>query len=820
MIFKRAVTPAVLWVLAFLTPPSTLAQQVEALFPGVVRLTALRNDIRKFGTGFVIRVTESEIYIVTASHVVEGDKNPTVEFFTERNSPVSARVLELEGADPRGLALLVVDVDETQRSGVIALPLADAAELEPADRLLLIGMPRQAGPWSALVVSVVNQRGRDIVFSPAADKGYSGGPVVKSRQVVGVVTTKNQDDGWATPVEIIRLFVRSRGIEFAMPVTVGNCSTQVPHLETQVQQSPEDLDSWAALADCYQILGKWQEHVGTQERLLQTEVAFSEMSAVERAQAQSLTHYLLAMTLMLDEVQVLYRDYLERAKFHAERARILGRNSHAYPMSLFLLGFIRAKERTDPPPSSQDVEEFFDGGGIWIDTTTWLSPDLRRNLTLFRYYWFGRALSAVKAYDRAQEELESGLALAMRTQTEDAIQDPDDFLLRLGMNASRKGDGNGARGYWDQMVEPNKLAQSLYQYSMTLWGEGNEAKNAGRDGEARENLQLAADYMEEAERAGYGGWRFLLGRGSLYFVLDDVLSAASDWRRCTELNTTARMCYYMLGRAYRSIEGKLPEAIAALRRAIELDPADDGGYYRLGGAAIENSDFETAARAFEKSIELNPDRVRSYYGMALSLGALAGQAPAHGDSSIALYESNLRYSREGRERAHSTGEHALAEQFESSARSVLNSLAYGYAERRENLTLALEYINEALDLNPAEQELPYFLDTKAWVLVLAADRFAEGEKHAAYEDAEGLLREALEHGYDGNRKAEAETVFHLGYIQQLRGRYDDARNLFLRALRLDPQYEPAKKALNELPRGESSSSGWENAPAAGPNLPS
>jgi tetratricopeptide (TPR) repeat protein/predicted Ser/Thr protein kinase len=52
--------------------------------------------------------------------------------------------------------------------------------------------------------------------------------------------------------------------------------------------------------------------------------------------------------------------------------------------------------------------------------------------------------------------------------------------------------------------------------------------------------------------------------------------------------------------------GKVPEAIAELRRALQLAPNSDDGYRRLGSAYWESGQKEEAFRAYEKAIEINP----------------------------------------------------------------------------------------------------------------------------------------------------------------------------------------------------------------------
>jgi S1-C subfamily serine protease len=78
-----------------MAPWQAFAQDEASLRGGVVKIMSTNRDgMHSTGTGFVVKAEGSSVYIVTAAHVVEGDSNPQVEFFTRRNTPVSAAVLK------------------------------------------------------------------------------------------------------------------------------------------------------------------------------------------------------------------------------------------------------------------------------------------------------------------------------------------------------------------------------------------------------------------------------------------------------------------------------------------------------------------------------------------------------------------------------------------------------------------------------------------------------------------------------------------------------------------------------------------------------
>lgn len=63
------------------------AQDATSLRGGVVKIMSVNLEgMRRTGTGFVVKIEGTSVYIVTAEHVVEDDPNPQIEFFTRQNT--------------------------------------------------------------------------------------------------------------------------------------------------------------------------------------------------------------------------------------------------------------------------------------------------------------------------------------------------------------------------------------------------------------------------------------------------------------------------------------------------------------------------------------------------------------------------------------------------------------------------------------------------------------------------------------------------------------------------------------------------------------
>ena len=82
------------------------AQDTAAQTAAVVKITAEEDGQRKTGAGFVVKTEADAAYIVTASHVVAGDKHPQVRFFADRTRASKAEAIALD--EHMDVALIVV----------------------------------------------------------------------------------------------------------------------------------------------------------------------------------------------------------------------------------------------------------------------------------------------------------------------------------------------------------------------------------------------------------------------------------------------------------------------------------------------------------------------------------------------------------------------------------------------------------------------------------------------------------------------------------------------------------------------------------------
>jgi len=197
--------------LAFVSP--CLPQDIEILQKGVVKVTTTTFEgKRKIGTGFIVRLGVDVVYIVTASHVIEGARDVKVEFFTGRNRLIPVEVLGLEGDDPRGLAALAIEGKIP--AGVSVLKMDRVTPVRAGEPVTIIGFPDAGGPWAVTKGEIVGRKGKTIAFSGAVDEGNSGGPLIKEGQVIGVVTEARAPFAYAAPAVIAQYVLESWGVKF------------------------------------------------------------------------------------------------------------------------------------------------------------------------------------------------------------------------------------------------------------------------------------------------------------------------------------------------------------------------------------------------------------------------------------------------------------------------------------------------------------------------------------------------------------------------------------------------------------------------------
>jgi len=188
---------------------TALAQDVDTLRSGVVKIVAIEEGKQKTGTGFVVQHASGNTLIVTTSHVIRGDKFPKVEFYTLRNTWIDAEVLHND--ERREIALLRIRDRTPVPPDVKVFSLSSSRDVKDNEELVAIGFPRGGGPWAAVRVTLASRQGIDLTLDGNIDEGNSGGPVLKQDKIIGLVTDADRF-GRAVPAEIVTMVLEGWGI--------------------------------------------------------------------------------------------------------------------------------------------------------------------------------------------------------------------------------------------------------------------------------------------------------------------------------------------------------------------------------------------------------------------------------------------------------------------------------------------------------------------------------------------------------------------------------------------------------------------------------
>jgi hypothetical protein len=200
-----------LLLLAVLFPHALWAQDIAQVKKGVVKITAQVEGKNQIGSGIIVKLEEDHAYIVTASHVIEGDPQPSVMFFSAPHRPFRARVLGLEGGNPAGLAALLIE--GKLPPDLHALNLDQTTSIGGGEAITLIGFPRLEGSlWTVTTGTLSGRRGSALSFAGVADEGNSGGPVLFQGKVVGIVTQVGAKFNSAAPAMLARFALEGWGV--------------------------------------------------------------------------------------------------------------------------------------------------------------------------------------------------------------------------------------------------------------------------------------------------------------------------------------------------------------------------------------------------------------------------------------------------------------------------------------------------------------------------------------------------------------------------------------------------------------------------------
>ena len=260
--------------------------------------------------------------------------------------------------------------------------------------------------------------------------------------------------------------------------------------------------------------------------------------------------------------------------------------------------------------------------------------------------------------------------------------------------------------------------------------------------------------------------------------------AVACYRRALELKPDYAEAHNNLGNALKD-QGKLDEAVACYRRALELKPDYAEAHNNLGIALKDQGKLDEAIACYRRALELKPDYAEAHNNLG---NALKDQGKL--DEAVACYRRALELKPDYAE-AHNNLGNALKDQGKldeavACYRRALE-LKPDYAEAHNNLGNALKdqgkldeavaCYRRALELKPDYAEAHNNL----------GDAFKDQGK---LDEAVACYRRALELKPDY-----AEAHNNLGNALKDQGKLDEAVACYRRALELKPDYAEAHNNL-------------------------
>lgn len=168
--------------------------------------------------------------------------------------------------------------------------------------------------------------------------------------------------------------------------------------------------------------------------------------------------------------------------------------------------------------------------------------------------------------------------------------------------------------------------------------------------------------------------------------IGDSITAAA---KSLELNVNNAESHKLLGRDL-SIIGRYDLATREFREALRLSPNSPEIHYNLGRVYAAQDDFLRAREELEKAIQLDSNYMEAYNALGFAMEALLDEAAA-----LKNYQAAIR----------------LNEERHGKFDSPYVNLS-GFYNNQGKLDLAVEYANQALQLNP-QSDLAYFQLAKA-----------------------------------------------------------------------------------------------------------
>ncbi len=290
--------------------------------------------------------------------------------------------------------------------------------------------------------------------------------------------------------------------------------------------------------------------------------------------------------------------------------------------------------------------------------------------------------------------------------------------------------------------------------------------NLGRALEDRGDLDGAAEAYSETVRLNKRYVKAHINLGVIRGRQGRYEEAAVHFKRALKVNRRLPAAYANLGMALSRL-GKEEEAITHFRTALRLDPDSGSTHYYLGLALARRGDAETAAKHFNETLRLIPKHAGARQALQAGLAGLARRTDPSAGRPV---DPGARDELARRIEA--------ARATPGSADAHYN-LAVVLAERGRRSEAVRQY-SEAIRIDPGHARAHGNLG----VLLARANRLDESLIHfhqaiLLKPDSPGVLTS-------------------MGGVHYLKGNFKEAVEQYTAALRIDPNFKPARDNLARL----------------------
>jgi tetratricopeptide (TPR) repeat protein len=384
-------------------------------------------------------------------------------------------------------------------------------------------------------------------------------------------------------------------------------------------------------------------------------------------------------------------------------------------------------------------------------------------------YSSGFALLTQGYYREAIVRFRQAAAVDPLTANSDAPSDP----FTQGRSALRQGDFRSAVSHLKEAAASLPRRAEVYRVLGTAyWADGQ--------------YDASIDQFKAALRANPNDERSWMALADVLATIGQFAQAEQVLKEALQRIPASGQAHYDLGRLYRAL-GMYPDSIRQLEEAAKLNPilGLDSLYEEIGAVDEIQADFQGAADAYTRRIEVNPNNA---------------------DAHRKLGEALLRQDRD---------DEALAEFMTTAAIDARSSAAFGGIAqvylRAGDYAEAAEASRRALEIDSTLKEARYALGTSLMRLgqveeaakqiaefqrlqteaMAAARRQSEVERlrrdaavslaNAEYEKTAGLLREAA-----SQEAGDGATYLALGFALLMAGHHSEAVVALQKASQLAP----------------------------------